>query len=410
LLIAVVAIIAGKLKISTIPFLIILGMLLGPHQYSLFGYIFPQAYGKFDFTFATTGDPTATVDLIGFLGEIGVLFLLFYIGLEFSVSKLIKSGKSIVFGGSVYVLINFFLGLGYGFLTGFALYETLIIAGMLAVSSTAIVAKVLVDLKRTGNKETELTLGIILFDDLFLAVFLAVMSGILFSDANSIGGIFVSVGLAVIYMLSFFVIARVGRPLLDKLLNIKSNEIFIIVVFALLFFIAGVSKTFNVAGAIGALLFGLALSETKHSDRIEHLVVPFRDFFGAMFFFSFGLKINPAQLGDAVWLALGAVVLTVIGNTIAGLVAGRSAGLSYKASMNIGLTLSARGEFTIIIATLGLSAGLSTKLQPFTALYVLTLAILAPILAKNSKHIHGALDKVFGWSKKEADVKTEKAQ
>lgn len=384
MLIAVASVIAMKLKFSIIPFLIILGMLVGPHAPSI---------GIIDLTFIESQE------IISILGRIGVLFLLFYIGLEFSVSKLVKSGRNIVFGGTVYVVLNFVVGMAYGFLVDFPLYETLIIAGMLSVSSTAIVAKVLVDLRRTGNSETELILGMILFDDLFLAVFLSVMSGLLLGGATSVGGILLSVGISIGYMLLFFIIARKGTPLLNKLLNITSNEIFIIVVFSTLFFVAGFSETLHVAEAIGALLFGLALSETEHSKRIEHLVVPFRDFFGAIFFFSFGLSIDPLTLGDAAWIAIGAVVLTILGNMIAGMIAGRKAELSHKASTNIGLTIMARGEFTIIVANLGVAAGLMPLLKPFSALYVLILAILGPLLAKESKHIYAGLNKIFRWSK-----------
>ncbi|WP_274364282.1 cation:proton antiporter [Paenibacillus thermotolerans] len=383
-LIAIASLVAGKLKFSIIPFLIVLGMAVGPHA---------PAFGILDFRFIESQE------VISFLGRIGVLFLLFYIGLEFSVSKLVKSGRNIVIGGTVYVLLNFLAGLVYGFLVNFPLYEALIVAGMLSVSSTAIVAKVLVDLKRTGNSETELILGMILFDDLFLAVFLSVMSGLLLGGATSIGGILLSVGISLGYMLLFFVIARKGTPLLNKLLHITSNEIFIIVVFAALFFIAGFSEKLHVAEAIGALLFGLALSETEQSKRIEHLVVPFRDFFGAVFFFSFGLSIDPLTLGDAAGIAIGAVLLTVVANIVAGMIAGRNAGLSHKASANIGLTVMARGEFTIIVANLGISAGLLPMLKPFSALYVLILAIAGPLAAKESKRIYNGLNKIFGWSK-----------
>lgn len=394
LLVTAASLLAGKLKFSIIPFLIVLGMLVGPHA---------PVIGLFDLTFVESQY------IISFLGRIGVLFLLFYIGLEFSVSKLIKSGRNIVFGGTVYVVLNFVLAMAYGFLVNFPLYETLIVAGLMSVSSTAIVAKVLVDLRRTGNSETELILGMILFDDLFLAVFLSVMSGLLLGGATSIGGVLLSVGISMGYMLVFFIIARVGPPVLNKLLNITSNEIFIIVVFSLLFFIAGFSETLHVAEAIGALLFGLALSETEHSKRIEHLVVPFRDFFGAIFFFSFGLSIDPLTLGDAAWMALGAVLLTVVSNMIAGWIAGRQAGLSYKASTNIGLTIMARGEFTIIVANLGISAGLMPILKPFSALYVLVLAIVGPLLAKESKFVYSGLDRIFKWSntKEKANVQNK---
>jgi len=383
ILVAIASVIAGKLKFSIIPFLIVLGMLVGPHAPTI---------GILDFKFI---DSQGVID---FLGQIGILFLLFYLGLEFSVQKLVKSGRNIVTGGTIYVTLNFVLGLAYGFLVQMPLYETLIIAGMLSVSSTAIVAKVLVDLRRTGNAETELILGMILFDDIFLAVFLSVMSGLLLGGTASIGATILSVGISIGYMLLFFVIARKGPPILNKLLRITSNEIFIIVVFSTMIFIAGFSEKLHVAEAIGALLFGLALSETEHSERIEQLVVPFRDFFGAIFFFSFGLSIDPLSLGNAFWLAIGAVILTIIGNLIAGMIAGRKAGLSHKSSLNIGLTIMARGEFTIIVANLGVAGGLSALIKPFSALYVLVLAILGPLLTKESKRIYRGVNRIFKWS------------
>lgn len=381
-LVAIASVIANKIKFSIIPFLIVLGMLVGPHA--------PKA-GIIDLTFIESSE------IIEFFGRMGVLFLLFYLGLEFSVGKLIKSGKSIAIGGTIYILINFSLGLLYGFITGFSFLEVLVLAGVITISSSAIVAKVLVDLKRTANPETELILGIIMFEDIFLAVYLSVVSGLVLGDATSVGSALLSILIAFGYMLLFFIAARKLPPLLNKLLDIRSNEVFIIVIFAALFFIAGFSETIHVAEAIGALLLGLVFSETEHSDRIEHLVVPFRDFFGAMFFFSFGLSIDPFSLGEAVWLALGAVFLTILGNFIAGMVAGRRAGLSHKASSNIGLTIVSRGEFSIIVANLGIAGGLSATLKPFAALYVLILAILGPLLTKESKRIYRLLNKIFKW-------------
>lgn len=381
-LVAIASVIANKIKFSIIPFLIILGMLVGPHA--------PQA-GIIDLTFIESRE------VIEFFGRMGVLFLLFYLGLEFSVGKLVKSGRSIAAGGTIYILINFSLGLIYGFITGFSFLEVLVLAGVITISSSAIVAKVLVDLKRTANPETELILGIIMFEDIFLAVYLSVVSGLVLGDATSVGGALMSIVIAFGYMLLFFIAARKLPPLLNKLLDIRSNEVFVIVIFAALFFIAGFSETIHVAEAIGALLLGLVFSETAHSDRIEHLVVPFRDFFGAMFFFSFGLSIDPFSLGDAVWLALGAVLLTIAGNFIAGMIAGRRARLSHIASSNIGLTIVSRGEFSIIVANLGIAGGLSASLKPFAALYVLILAIFGPLLTKESKRIYLLLNSVFKW-------------
>ncbi len=393
-LIAVVGLLSNKLRFSVIPFYILVGMAVGPHAPHI---------GPFDFRFIES------TSLIELMGRIGVLFLLFYLGLEFSVSRLIHSGRSIVKGGSIYILINLTLGLLLGWVSGFPLAEILVIAGITTTSSSAIVAKVLVDLKRTANAETEMILGIIMFEDVFLALYISILSGLVLSGSSTIGGVLLSAGIALGFMLGLLFIGRKAVPLLNKVLNIRSNEVFALVIFALLFLVAGFSETIHVAEAIGALLIGLILAETEHSERIEHLVIPFRDFFGALFFFSFGLTIDPLTLGGStIWLSLAAVVITILGNYIAGLLAGRSAGLSPKASSNIGLTIVSRGEFSIIMANLGKAGGLLPQLQPFAALYVLILATLGPILTKESKHIYKFLDKYLKLSRlKKEEVKKE---
>ncbi|MGF9906255.1 cation:proton antiporter [Brevibacillus fortis] len=384
-LIAIAGFLSMKLKFSIVPFYILVGMIVGPHAPDI---------GLFDLRFIESAP------LIEFMGRLGVLFLLFYLGLEFSVGRLIKAGRSIAVGGTIYIVINFTLGLVFGWAAGFPLKEVLIIAGITTISSSAIVAKVLVDLKRTANRETEMILGIIMFEDIFLAVYISIVSGLVLSGATSLAGVLSSALIALGYMLLLIVVGRKLVPFLNRALNIKSNEVFMITVFAALFLIAGFSETIHVAEAIGALLVGLVLAETQHMKRIEHLILPFRDFFGAMFFFSFGLTIDPLSLGGAVWLSIGAVALTLFGNVVAGLLAGRSAGLSPKASTNIGLTIVSRGEFSIIMANLGKAGALMEILQPFAALYVLILAILGPLLTKESKHIYKLLNAVFRLDRK----------
>ncbi|MCM3272337.1 cation:proton antiporter [Paenibacillus elgii] len=383
-LIAAAGWLSTKLRFSVVPFYILIGMAVGPHA---------PKFGAFDFRFIDSAP------LIEFMGRLGVLFLLFYLGLEFSVSRLIKSGRSIAVGGTIYIAINFTLGLLFGWLSGFPLNETLVIAGITTISSSAIVAKVLVDLKRTANAETEMILGIIMFEDVFLAVYISILSGLLLSGATSVGGIILSALLSLGFMLVFLIAGRKAVPWLNRFLNIRSNEVFLLFVFGLLTVVAGFSETIHVAEAIGALLVGLVLAETEHRHRIEKLILPFRDFFGALFFFSFGLTIDPLTLGGAVWLSLGAVLLTLAGNYVAGMLAGRSAGLSPKASSNIGLTIVSRGEFSIIMANLGKAGGLMTVLQPFAALYVLILAILGPLLTKESKLVYGLLNRWFKFDK-----------
>ena len=371
---------AAKLRLSNVPFLILIGMAVGPHA--------PQ-FGVFDFRFI------GTAPLIEFMGRVGVLFLLFYLGLESNVSRMIQAGRSIFLGGTIYIIINFTLGLLYGYLTGFSVQEMLVVAGITTISSSAIVAKILFDYRRTANPETELILGITMYEDVFLAVYLSLLSGIVLSGASSIGGVLSSAGLALGFIVGLLVVGRWATPLLNRLLRISSNEVFIMVAFALLFLFAGLGETIHVAEAIGALLLGLILGETEHSGRLERLVVPFRDFFGAIFFFGFGLTVDPFALGGAVWLSAGAAALSLVGVIVAGQLAGRIGGQSGAKSFNVGLTLLGRGEFSIIVAKLAQAGSLAPLLQPFAALYVLILATLAPLLAKESERLYAPLDRLF---------------
>ena len=384
-LVAVAVLIAEWLKLSNVPFLILAGMSVGPHA---------PHFGVFDFRFIETSS------LIEYMGRIGVLFLLFYLGLESNVSRLIKAGRSIMTGGSIYIGMNFSLGLFYGYLTGFPLRETLIIGGLTTVSSSAIVAKILFDYRRMANVETPTILGITMFEDVFLAVYLSLISGIVLSGATSLSGVVSSGGLALLFIIGLMLLGRWLTPLLNRLLNISSSEAFVVVVFACLFLLAGLGETIHVAESIGALLLGLIFGETEHSERMEKLVVPFRDFFGAVFFFGFGLSIDPFTLGSAAWTAIGAAVLSLIGVTLAGLIVGKRERLSTVASLNTSFTLLARGEFSIIIVNLAIAGGLMSILQPFAALYVLILAAASPLLAKETEAIYTLALKLF--PKKEA--------
>src|SRR5689334_13478718 len=210
-LVACAVTLAHRLGVSNVPFLILIGMAVGPHA--------PQ-FGVFDFRFIETAP------LISFMGRVGVLFLLFYLGLESNVTRLIEAGRSILVGGTIYIGINFTAGLLYASLSGFSLQETLVMAGVTTISSSAIVAKVLFDYRRTANPETELILGITMFEDVFLAVYLSLISGIVLSGATSIGEVLKSAGLALGFIVGLLVIGRWITPLLNWLLRISSNEVF----------------------------------------------------------------------------------------------------------------------------------------------------------------------------------------
>lgn len=381
-IIALAGLLSSRLRFSIVPILIIAGMVVGPHA---------PHFGAFDFRFIKSAS------LIDFLGSLGVLFLLFYLGLEFSVGRLMKAGRSIFTGGVIYMAVNLTLGLLFPLLLGWPLREILVTAGIMTISSSAIVAKMIVDLKRSARTETEMILGLMMFQDVFVAIYLSVVSGLVLTGTASTLVVLQSAGLALGFMLVFLFLGRKFLAQLNRVLNIPSDEVFLLVLFALITLVAGFSETIHVAQAIGALLIGLVLAETEHLERIEHMLVPFRDLFGAIFFFSFGLSIDPLSISGAVWPALAAVAITLIGNFISGMLAGRLSGYSHRASTYVGLTITSRGEFSIILAKLAFAGGLLPILQPFAALYVLSLAILGPLLTKESKWVYNRLSRVFGW-------------
>ncbi|KGP75015.1 potassium transporter [Desulfosporosinus sp. Tol-M] len=383
-LIAAAGILASKLRISIVPILILTGMVVGPQAPHI---------SIFDFRFIQSAP------LIDFMGRLGVLFLLFFLGLEFSIKRLLSAGPSIIRTGILYLVINLTIAILFPLVLGWPIKEILVVAGIMTISSSAIVAKVIVDLKRAANDETEIILGLMMFQDVFVAIFFSVVSGLVLAGSTSISVIIISAITALSFIGGFLFLGHKLVPKLDRWLDIPSDETFMLVIIAILVLVAGFSETLHIAEAIGALLIGLVLAETDHSERIEHLMVSFRDFFGALFFFSFGLSIDPFVLGGAVWYALAAVLLTLLGNIVSGVWAGRKASLSYRASLNVGLTIISRGEFSIILATLAKAGGLMTSLQPFAALYVLILAILGPLLTKESRWVYNRLRPLLRWPK-----------
>ncbi len=379
-LIAIVGFLSNKLNFSVIPFYILIGMAVGPHAPHI---------GIIDLRFIESSV------FINFMGRLGVLFLLFYLGLEFSVTRLIKSGRSILIGGTFYVLLNFSSGLLLGWIMGLPIKETIVVCGIMTSSSTVIVAKVLIDLKRTANPETEIIMGMIMFDDLFIAIHISILSGLLLSGSSSVWGILSTSLVALFFILAILIGGKRVVKYIDKLLNIQSTELFLLVVIGVLFLVAGFSEKLHVAEAIGALLVGLIMAESVHAKKIEHNILPFRDFFGAIFFFSFGLSIDPLSLGGGAIMAVIAAVLTILGNIIAGIFSGRLSKISNQASANIGFTLSARGEFSIIMANIGKAGGLMPVLQSFVVIYVLILAITAPLLTKESRKIYNFCNHIY---------------
>ncbi|MFJ6459943.1 cation:proton antiporter [Streptomyces sp. NPDC091387] len=360
---AVLARVGSRIGLPTIPLFILAGILLGPHTPGI----------------VLVADPHD----LEMLSALGLVLLLFYLGLEFHLDDLKAGGRKMALAGGAYLVLNVGAGLGFGFALGWGTSEALVLAGVLGISSSAIVTKVLVDLGRIGNPETKPILGIIVVEDVFLALYLAALQPIL-SGADSLAAAAVDGGKAFGFLLLLALAARFGTRLISKLINTRDDELLVISFLGAAVLVAGISEWFGVADAIGAFMVGLMLGSTTSGPRILKLVHPLRDAFGAIFFFAFGLSINPGDLPVVLWAVLAAVAVTLAMNVLAGIATAKLYGFGPQATANISTTLVARGEFALILATMAAGAGLDERLAPFIAGYVLVLAVLAPLVAGRS--------------------------
>ena len=331
----------------------------------------------------------------------GLILLLFNLGLEFDQDEFFgNAGKLIVSGGS-YILVNMAVGLAFGFWVGWGTREALIIAGITATSSSAIVTKLLIELNRLPNRETPMILGVTVVEDIFIAIYLAIV-GVVLSGETAIWPVVGKLGVSFLFLVVMFTIARWGGRWVSKLFRTKDDELFTILFFGLAVTFGGIGELLGVTDAIGAFLIGLVLGATRYRSKIEQLSLPMRDVFGAFFFLNFGLSLNVSQFPTVLLPVAGAVVMTVLLNVIAGQFVAWLNKLGPQAGINAAVILQNRGEFALILATLSISAGLDSRIVPFAGLYVLVLSIIGPILAVNSEKI-GAV--VLRSKKKKAATK-----
>jgi len=340
--------------------------------------------------------PSADVHLIAVFG---LIFLLFNLGLEFDQDAFFGNFKSLIISGGSRIVINFGIGFLFGMWVGWGTREALIIAGMTATSSSAIITKLLIELRRLANNETPTVLGIAVVEDVFIAVYLAIVTVILNGETD-VWAIVRDLAISFGFLIAMFALARWGGRIVSRLIGTRDDELFTILFFGLAVAFGGIGELLGVSDAIGAFLIGLVLGATRFRGRIEQLALPLRDVFAAFFFLEFGLALDPSQFGSVLVPVILAVVLTLVLNTAGGQLIAWLNKLTPAEGLNVSAMLQNRGEFALILATLAAGAGLNPKLTPFAGLYVLIMAIVGPVLAVNSERIGG----LFGRRKRRIAV------
>jgi monovalent cation:H+ antiporter-2, CPA2 family len=309
--------------------------------------------------------------------EIGVLLLLFMLGLEYSGEQLKNNLRSGLPAGAADLVLNFVPGLVTGFICGWKPIASVLLGGVTYISSSGIIAKVLNELKRTANPETPLVLSVLVIEDLAMAIYLPVV-GVL-ALGGGVTKIAVSVAIALFGVTIALVAAVRYGTWLSRVASHESDEIILLTIFGAVLLVAGVAQRFQVSAAIGAFLVGIAVSGPM-AEQSHRLLAPLRDLFAATFFFFFGLEIDPASLLPALPLAISLGVVTAGTKAASGYWSARRIELDGRAALRAGIELIPRGEFSIVIA--GLGVGIEPALGPVSAAYVLFLALLGPILAR----------------------------
>jgi K+:H+ antiporter subunit KhtU len=361
--------VASRVGLSAIPAYLLAGLLLGPHEPKVLSIVQPS-------------------EVTDFVAEIGLVFLLFFLGLEFTVGRIARSRRHAAVGGAVDLAVNGALGLVVGLAAfGFSL-AGLVLAAAIYVSSSAVTVKGLIDFRRLADDETDLVLAILVAEDLVIGVVLGFASG---------GGGEATDTLAVVAKAIAFVAVALAASkwltgAIDRFLDWLPREVFLLTVVAFLVGSAALADELGVSEAVGALMAGVVLSETSVREEIEERFFSFRDVFAALFFFVFGLSIDVSKLGSVAWLLALAVVVSLAGKIGGGYVAGLVGGFTGRQSLNVGIALVAHGEFTIILAQLAaanpqISDATQAKFAAFAGLYVLVTATLGVALMKESKAI-----------------------
>jgi CPA2 family monovalent cation:H+ antiporter-2 len=366
-MLGVLGLLASRFGLSAIPAYLLAGLLLGPNEPKVISLISPS-------------------EVTDFVAEIGIIFLLFFLGLEFTLSRLSRSRRHVVFGG----LFDFGVNAGLGLIVGVAAFgfsfAALILAGAIYVSSSAITVKGLIDFRRLADDETDLVLAILIAEDVAIALVLGFAAG----GGGEASDTLAIVAKAIGFIAASLALSKWFSSAIDRFLDWLPREFFLLAVFGFLVGMSAIAHELGLSEAIGALMAGVVLSETSMREEIEERFFSFRDVFAALFFFVFGLSIDISALGDVGWLLALAVPATVIGKIAAGHVAGRMGGFTARQSFNAGVALIAHGEFTIILAQVAstndeLLASQQETLIAFAGLYVLFTATAGVVLMKESK-------------------------
>ena len=380
---AIVMIVAGlvtivfhRLKQPVVLGYILAGVIIGPHTPPL--------------------PLIANDETIQTLSELGIIFLMFSLGLEFSLRKLKQVGATAFIAATLAILVMLCAGYSLGQAFGWSSIDSIFLGAILSISSTTIVIKALAELGLNKKPFAQLIFGVLIVEDILAIVMIALLSG--FATTGSFA--FADIGITVLQLGSFLGILLVaGLILVPRLLNyvarFKSNEMLLITVLGLCFGVSLLAVRLEYSVALGAFLIGAVIAEARQIARIEMLLEPLRDMFSAVFFVSIGLLIDPVLLGRYAGPILVITAVVVVGQVLSCSLGVFLAGHDRQTSLRVGMGLAQIGEFSFIIAALGMSLKVTSGfLYPIAVAVSALTTLTTPYLIKNSDSVIEWFDRV----------------
>lgn len=324
--------------------------------------------------------------------EIGVIFLMFGLGLEFSIVRLSTIGKGAFVVAVVVMGCMMMTGMAVGALLGWSSYTSLFLGGMMSISSTMIVSKIYDELGLKGKRFAELALGALVTEDIVAVFLLVVLSTIAVGTAES-GEVARDIGQMALYLIVWFVLAVLVVPsALRRVARALSDEILITVAVALCLVMVLVADAIGFSAALGAFLAGSILAGTALAHRVEVLFKPVKDLFGAVFFVSVGMMVSPSQIAENVAPIAVIALVVLVGMPLFSGLGALLGGQSLKTAVKCGLSLSQVGEFSFIIASLGVSLGVMDGfLYPVIVSVSVVTTLTTPFYIKHSEGVYRLL-------------------
>ncbi|MET7399383.1 cation:proton antiporter, partial [Dactylosporangium sp. NPDC005572] len=322
---------------------------------------------------------STSTEFISAGAKIGVILLLFTLGLEYTAPELVGTLRSSAPAGLVDLVLNAAPGVAAALILDWGVAAAVALGGITYVTSSGITAKVLSDLGWLGNRETPVVLSLLVFEDLMMALYLPILTALL-AGVGLLGGTATLAIAAATVSFVLLVALRFGT-VVERFVASDSDEVLLLKVLGLTLLVAGVAEVLQVSAAVGAFLVGIALSgPLAHTAR--QLLMPLRDLFAAVFFVFFGLQTDPRKLPPVLGVAALLALCGILSKLATGWIAAQRVGVAVPGRIRAGAALLPRGEFNIVIAGLAVAAGTNAKLGPLAAAYVLMLAVLGPLVAR----------------------------